>query len=158
MTEETPTYETENDLPYSDEPEQDVTADAMAEETMIHDLMDLVLDDLKASGAWAEMNQDAQDEVIARAEIRVKTAVGKAIDIINAQEAVKARGIVEQVVFKDGAKVVITGKNNPQFHEIAYSTGEEVMIVLATADNLLEQEHEHESDPDQAEVPFPEAA
>lgn len=126
----------------------------VAEDRMVHDLMDAILQEVKVlERPWPALSEDSQRDVIERAEKRVRRAVTDAVRIIAADGRETVRAEVDSVLFKDGAKVVLKASaHSAGIHAIADEQGRDVMIVLPKAEELAEQPHEHEPEPDQASL------
>lgn len=130
----------------------------VAEETMLGDLMSLVIQELKVMPkSWPEMSESQQEEVIYRAEQRCKSAIKKATRIISSRNHKTVLAQVEQVVFKDGAKAVLKGFG-PGFHDLADAINETVMVVIPETEPSLEHAPDVQADKDQAELPLTDAA
>lgn len=110
-----------------------------AAETLGVDLLSALVDELKvAPDVWQKLSEEAQGEVIERLRRRVQTLAGRAVQIIAAQGRPTVKATVDSVQFKDGIKAVFTlPASAPSRHELADSTGQTVLVVLADAEPLL---------------------
>lgn len=129
----------------------------MSEPTMIGDLMDLVLTELRlVEKPWQQLSEDQQAEILYRAERRVKAATRKAIDILAAGDTLSVKAEVESVTFKDGAKAVLKCVGpTTGFHDLADCTKEGTHVLVVVPDDaVLHQEHDHQADPDQGTMPL----
>ncbi len=127
----------------------------VAAETLIGDLREICLQELKvASDIWQKLGERDQVDAYIRVEHMVKRAVRRTIEIIASRGRVTARATVDQVVFKDGAKIVLKAELVTQaIHEIADLTGRVCLIVIPTAGELVDQETpEPKVDKDQKEL------
>ena len=124
-----------------------------AEETLVGDLMEVCLQECRNLGqSWAETSEKDQQEIIWRVESGVKAAARSALEILAARDVPHVAAQVEQVVFKDGAKVVLTGFGKG-FHDIADLAGKGVVtVVIADLSEFDLQGHGVKPDPDQADM------
>ena len=119
---------------------------------MLKDLLNIVIDQAKAlPKSWQEMSQDEQQEYIDSAEAQIRASVDATINIIACRDTPTVAGIVDQVVFKDGAKVVIKfGSVTTGVHELADAQGHMVQIVIpANPDDLMDDTDLPEGEPNQ---------
>lgn len=129
----------------------------IAAETMLGDLMSLVVDELKAApDAWQKMSERKQSDVLYRVENRCRDAVEKCVDIIAAQGNVFVNAVVSQVVFKEGVKIELkTPVITEATHELAECAGKVVKIVILDQGEFTENEAgKPKAEPDQADA-FP---
>lgn len=130
----------------------------VAEETLISDLMEVSLRELKSTvGGWDTTSERDQADVIFRTERGIKDAVRKAVAIIASQDCTTARATIDQVVFKDGVKIVLKmSHTNKAAHAVADKQGSICMIVIPDAQALAEQDTSEniKPDKDQKELPL----
>lgn len=114
----------------------------IAAETMLGDLMSLVVEELKAApDVWQRMNEDKQSEALYRIENQCRGAVRKCVDIIAAQGNVFVNAVVSQVVFKEGVKIELkTPVITEATHELAECTGKVVKVVILDESEFTENE------------------
>lgn len=126
----------------------------VAKQTMIGDLVQAALDELKAApNVWQKMSQAKQDEVIERLTHRVVHNVTQAIHIIASDDRPVIRAALEQITVKNGVKAVLQlSKKDPAFHDLADATGEEVLIVLPHVEEYANQETGIAGEPDQNDI------
>lgn len=129
----------------------------IAEPTFLGDLMEMVLQELKlVQKPWQELSERQQKEILFRIERQAKAMTRKAIAILAAGDHTTVKAAVDSVTFKDGAKAVLKSVigSGQGFHTLAdcANEGAHVLVVLPD-DSIADQEHEHEADPDQGELP-----
>lgn len=132
------------------------TREVIAADEMVHDVMAITLDELKAqSKVWHLLSEDEQDAVIERTEKRVRDAVRECVRHVSAAGFVRAPAKIESVTVKNGTKVVLslTGDDSGR-HELIDAQGTVCLIVLANASDIAEQMHEHEPDANQPDLPL----
>jgi len=129
-------------------------------ETMLGDLMALCIDEMKAMPTvWQKLPEEQQQAVIDRAKHRVMTAINKAVHIIASEDRPTLTATVDQVVFKDGVKAVLTmSSSNPARHDLADAQGEQVLVVVMTGEQFTGGAEEITPDPDQPGLQLPPAA
>ena len=109
---------------------------SIARETMLGDLMNSMLDEVKAiPDVWQKLPQYKQDQVLARIEGRSRTILGRVVEIIAADARPSIPANVESVTVKDGIKAVLAvSRSSPQRHDLVDAQGSAVMIVIADAE------------------------
>lgn len=129
----------------------EVPAVELARETMLGDLMSLVIEELKAApDVWQKLSEHKQDAVIGRVHQRVGEAVRQAVELIAANGRVAIPATLEQVTVKDGIKGVVTvSKTDPSRHELSDAVGRAVMLVVADPSEFSGGASEVKPDPDQ---------
>ncbi|MEO7917718.1 MAG: hypothetical protein ABIR16_08755 [Dokdonella sp.] len=130
---------------------EEVDGDAIAAETMLGDLVSLVLDEIRAApDVWPRLGQQEQDDVIDRVKRRCGEAVEDCVRIIATQGFSRIRATVESVAIKDGIKAVVTlSKHDPNRHELADAQGSSVYLVLADPEQFSGGTAGIKGDPDQ---------
>lgn len=123
----------------------------IARSTMIGDLVQAVIDEMKAAPTvWQKMDEISQQDVIDRVRRRVAYNVTQAIHIIASDERPTIVANLEQITVKNGVKAVMQlSKKDPSFHDLADATGEDLLIVLPHVEQYTGQEVSIEADPDQ---------
>jgi hypothetical protein len=82
--------------------------EALSEKILIGELMQLVVDELKAAPmAWQKLTEAKQSEVIFRIQQRVEDMVREAVGVLAAGDRMQVKGAIESITYKGGAKVVI---------------------------------------------------
>lgn len=110
----------------------------IAYETMLGDLMGLVVDELKAApGAWHEMSEDEQRMALDRIERRCTAAAHDCARMIAAENRPAIPATVESVAFKNGVKAVLTLAAGPGAHLLADSTASGVLLVFPASDGAM---------------------
>ena len=123
----------------------------LARETMLGDLMSLVIEELKAApDVWQRLPEHKQDAVIGRVHQRVGEAVRQAVELMAANGRTAIPATLEQVTVKDAYKAVLTlRKDDPSRHELVDATGRSVMIVVADPTEFSGGAGDVKADPDQ---------
>lgn len=111
----------------------------IATETMHGDIVQLVIDELKAApDVWQKLSQNAQGLVIDRVQRRGGDAIKQAVYAIAAQGRDTVAADLEQITAKDGIKAVLTlSKNDPQRHSLLDAVGKPVLLVVASAAEFM---------------------
>lgn len=136
----------------------DETGVEIAEETLLGDLMKVVLDEIKAAPkAWDQMSEQEQDSMIDRVERRCRSAARTAADLINSNGRTHVRARVDYVKFKDGEAIAVFKGFGLGFHTIAEAS-EPVLIILPEELPSMEAPHGHTHDDKQTDLPLSDAA
>lgn len=130
---------------------QQIPAVELARETMVGDLMSLVIEELKAApDVWQKLSEHKQDAVIGRVHQRVLEAVRQAVELIATNGHTATPATLEQVTVKDAVKAVITvSRTDPSRHDLADAVGRAVMIVVADPTEFAGGAGDVKPDPDQ---------
>lgn len=124
----------------TDEPKDDTVI--LAADTMLGDLVSLVIEEIRAApDVWQKLNEFQQEEVIERVTRRVGSHVREAVKMIasDGREVITAE--LEQITAKDGIKAVCTlAKHDPNRHALLDSVGKAVLIVVADPSAFLNGE------------------
>jgi hypothetical protein len=145
------------DAPAEPAAEQSVdTPVEIATETMLGDLMQICVDELKAAkDVWQKLPQYDQDCAINRIERRCKDAVEQAVRIIASDARATILATLESVTAKDQIKAVLTlSKGDPQRHGLLDACGQPVLIVLASTEQFEGGKDAVKSDPNQPALPL----
>lgn len=126
----------------------------IAAETMLGDLMKLVVDELKAAPVvWQQMSEDQQDDAISRIRTRCAAAITSAVSIISTRGFEAVSATVDSVTFKDGVKAVLKLPFASQgAHQLADSEGGIVQVVFASIDEFCSLATAPKPGPDQADL------
>jgi hypothetical protein len=110
----------------------------VAEETFLGDLMQCVLNQVKAiQKPWQQLSEAEQDSYLLSMEAQMRDATRKAMSIITAQDRTVLPVKVIKVVFKDGVKAEVElVAGSPGRHELADSEGTIVQIMIADIEHL----------------------
>ena len=142
-------------------PESHVSeAPQIAAVTMVGDLMQLVIDELKAApDVWQKLGEPWQQDVIDRTRQRVEDAVRQCVHIIASDHRPTIVATVESVTVKDGIKAVLTlltlPKSDSQRHELFDSAGRSCLIVVGGAEDYAGGAEQVKPDPEQPALPIP---
>lgn len=98
---------------------------------------------------WGELKEGEQKRVLATVKQDCRNAVRDAIDIVASNARVTFPAAVDQVVFKDGVKCVLTLAKGDYAHSLADAEGGFVTIVIEDRSRLLDEGDSLETDPDQ---------
>lgn len=122
----------------------------LAAETMHGDLINALLDELKAAhDVWPKLSQVQQDQIIFRFEKRVGEAIRDAVRMIASDGRPCVSATLEQITAKDGIKAVLTlPKTHSRRHDLLDAVGQTVLIVVADAESYLGGD-KPEGEPDQ---------
>lgn len=133
-----------------------ITAVELARETLLGDLMQLVIDELKAApDVWQKLSEHKQDALIHRVEQRTREAVRQVVEMIASNGRTAIPATLEQVTVKDGIKGVITvSKTDPSRHDLTDAVGRAVMIVVADPSEFNGGAGAVQADKDQPELPL----
>jgi hypothetical protein len=109
------------------------------------------------SKPWIDMKEGEQKSVLATVHRDCREAVRDAVDIIASNARLTFQASVDQVVFKDGVKCVLTLAKSAEAHSLADAEGSYVTIVIEERSKLLAEGNALDVDPDQKPM-FDEAA
>lgn len=98
---------------------------------------------------YMELKQHEQTRLLEKMESDIRTAVNDAIDLIASNQRLTFRAAVDQVVFKDGVKAVLTMGKTEEAHCLADAEGSYVTVVIEDRSTLLEVGDATQGDPDQ---------
>jgi hypothetical protein len=101
------------------------------------------------SKTWGEMKEGEQRRVLADVQKDCFEATRDAIDIIASNARLTFPAAVDQVVFKDGVKCVLTLSKSPEAHSLADAEGSYVTIVIESRSKLLDEGDSTQTQPDQ---------
>ena len=131
---------------------------AYAAEFLLGAMMKATTKHLKTlSRPWIDMKEGEQKRVLSTVHQDCRKAVQDAIDIIASNARMTFPAAVDQVVFKDGVKCVLTLAKSPEAHSLADAEGSYVTIVIEERSKLLAEGDALEVDKDQKPL-FDEAA
>lgn len=110
----------------------------LAEQTFLGDLMQCVLDQVKAiQKPWQTLPEAEQDSYLNSMEAQLREATRKAMRILTAQDQTVIPIKVIKVVFKDGVKAEVElVAGSPGRHELADSEGQIVQLLIADIGHL----------------------
>lgn len=110
----------------------DNEAVTISEKFLMGDLIKAVMQEMRQMPfAWATLPEKDQQKIIDRVTDRTREAVRQAVKIIAADARPHLVADVEQVVFKDGIKAVLSiAKQAADRHELSDAVGTMVLIVL----------------------------
>lgn len=107
----------------------------IAAQTMLGDLVTLVIDEMKAApDVWQKLSERQQDDVIYRARCRCEDAVRQAVHFIYSEGRTVITADLEQLTAKDGIKAVLTlNRHDENRHELLDSVGKPVLVIVGDA-------------------------
>lgn len=116
------------------------TGRAYAEEFLLGSLIKAATKHLKTlSKPWIELKASEQQRVLGAVHHDCREAVRDAIDIVASNARLTFTAAVDQVVFKDGVKAVLTLAKTPEAHSLADAEGSYVTIVIEERSKLLQE-------------------
>jgi phosphohistidine swiveling domain-containing protein len=123
---------------------------AFAEEFLLGSLIKAATKHLKTlAKPWIELKEHEQLRVLGTVNNDCREAVRDAIDIIASNGRLTFTAAVDQVVFKDGVKAVLTLAKTPEAHSLADAEGSYVTIVIEERSKLLQEGDALKVDKDQ---------
>jgi len=135
-----------------------VDGKAFAQEFLLGAMIKASTKHLKTlSKPWIEMKEGEQKSVLATVHRDCREAVRDAVDIIASNARLTFQASVDQVVFKDGVKCVLTLAKSAEAHSLADAEGSYVTIVIEERSKLLAEGNALDVEPDQKPM-FDEAA
>jgi hypothetical protein len=127
-----------------------LTGKAYAAEFLLGSLMKAATKHLKTlSKPYIDMKECEQKRVLATVQQDCRRAVQDAIDIIASNARMTFPAAVDQVVFKDGVKCVLTLAKGDWAHSLADAEGGFVTIVIEERSKLLQEGDALAVEPDQ---------
>lgn len=123
-------------------------------DTLVGDLRDIILSRLRAMPKpWTVMSEAEQQDMIYGVENAARTLVNDAVNLIASNGNPCVRAMVEQAVFKDGLKVVLSAsKHDERRHELADAVGASVLVVITDAAKYGGEQSPARPDPDQPDM------
>lgn len=127
---------------------------AKAEGSAGKKLLQALVTELKLqSPRFATMNEDGQGEVLDRLRLQVDDAVREAVSTIAASgDFHKVRVTVDQVTFKEGAKIVLKALVTEAVLEVASEVGSQALLVLCDPEQFTGDLHEVKPTPNQGDL------
>jgi hypothetical protein len=117
-----------------------MTGKAYAAEFLLGSLIKATTKHMKTlSKPWIDMKEGEQKRVLATVHQDCRRAVQDAIDIIASNARMTFPAAVDQVVFKDGVKCVLTLAKGDWAHSLADAEGGYVTIVIEERSKLLQE-------------------
>jgi hypothetical protein len=127
-----------------------LTGKAYAAEYLLGSMMKAATKHLKTlSKPWIDMKEGEQKRVLSTVQQDCRKAVQDAIDIIASNGRLTFQAAVDQVVFKDGVKAVLTLAKGDWAHSLADAEGGFVTIVIEERSKLLQEGDALDVEPDQ---------
>ena len=127
-----------------------LTGKDYAQEFLLGSLIKAATKHLKTlSKPWGEMKEGEQQRVMGAVGNDCRAAVRDAIDIIASNGRLTFPAAVDQVVFKDGVKVVLSLAKGDWAHSLADAEGGYVTIVIEERSKLLDEGDALEVEKDQ---------
>lgn len=127
-----------------------LTGKDYAQEFLLGSLIKACTKHLKTlSKPWGEMKEGEQQRVMGAVGNDCRDAVRDAIDIIASNGRLTFPAAVDQVVFKDGVKVVLSLAKGDWAHSLADAEGGYVTIVIEERSKLLDEGDALEVEKDQ---------
>lgn len=131
-------------------PDEQVDATEVSAQTMLGDLMNTVIDELKAAPrVWQEMSEQQQDDVLQRIELRCKDAVRQCVQIIAAEGQIRIPVTIKQTTIKDGVVCQVEFIHSNHVVDMIEAQTKTGMLVLVNSDNFLNEDSKPKAEPDQ---------
>ena len=126
----------------------------MVPEMMHAELRDMILERLRDTRArWDEMSEAKQSEIIAGVDADVTQVVVRAVTMLSEHRFPSVRGVLDQVVVKDGLKAVVKiAPDADDRHEIVDAVGSPIHISVADPRAFMAEKGQVKADPDQTEL------
>lgn len=122
----------------------------IAQEFLLGNLIKASSKQFKAlSVPFFELKEAEQKRVLEHLESDIREAVTNACDIIASHARLTFRAAVDQVVFKDGVKAVLTMGKTDEAHSLADAEGSYVTVVIEDRSTLLQIGDALNVEPDQ---------
>jgi len=123
---------------------------AAAQEFLLGELIKAATKHMKTlPKPWIQMKEAEQQRVLATVAQDCRKATQNAVDLIASNARLTFQAAVDQVVFKDGVKCVLTLAKSPEAHSLADAEGSYVTIVIEERSKLLDEGDALQADPDQ---------
>jgi len=127
-----------------------MTGKAYAAEFLLGAMIKAATKHLKTlSKPWIDLKEGEQKRVLSTVQQDCRRAVQDAIDIIASNARMTFPAAVDQVVFKDGVKCVLTLAKGDWAHSLADAEGGFVTIVIEERSKLLQEGDALAVEPDQ---------
>lgn len=125
-------------------------------DVMLGEVMKACIDMIKVMpDVWQKMGETQQKGFLDNLQIRVSTEIRRAVVAIAARDYQAITAAVDQVTFKDGVKVVMKlAPGSTGRHELADAEGDNVLIVLADAEQYFGGTGEVNADQDQPDLEY----
>jgi hypothetical protein len=91
------------------------------------------------SKPWIDLKEAEQQRVPGQVQNDCRRPVQDAVDIIASSARLNFRAAVDQAVFKDGVKVVLTLAKGDRAHSLADAEGGFVTILIEARSKLLQE-------------------
>ena len=131
---------------------------ALADNHLGAQLLSALLDEIKAiPDVWQKLPKLEQDDILDRLRERVAYEVQQAAFALASNEATYLVAHLEQVTFKAGVEAKLKiHPGSPHRLDLADSTGQSVLIVLADAEEYVGGMDEFKGEADQPDLPIEE--
>ena len=101
---------------------------------------------------FSKLKELEQKSLMRNLESDIRSAIDDAIDLIASNARLTFRAAVDQVVFKDGVKAVLTMGKTEEAHSLADAEGSYVTVVIEDRSTLLQVGDALDVDPDQKKL------
>ena len=123
---------------------------AYAQEFLLGSLIKACTKHMKTlSKPWIDLKEGEQQRVLGQVQVDCRKAVQDAVDIIASNGRLTFQASVDQVVFKDGVKAVLSLAKGEWAHSLADAEGGFVTIVIEERSKLLAEGDALAVEPDQ---------
>jgi len=125
--------------------------------TLVGDLREAILNMFKQHADWKGMKEAQQKDVAASAEFTATECVRKTAEIVAGRGFKSMHCTLEQVVVKDGLKIVLKGSKMAEGrHDLVEAQGGSVTVVLSDINPYLGHRSKPEIDKDEPGLPLDE--
>lgn len=125
----------------------------IASETMLGDLMHVVVDSVKSMPrTWQEMSEQQQDDYLAMIDKQCRAAIEQCVQIIASQGMVRMPVEIVQTTIKDGVKVQVELVRAEQVVEMVEARTKYAMLVMANVNDFVGEEGKPKADKDQQDL------
>lgn len=142
----------QGDEPQDDESEPE-KAIRVASETMLGDLRDICMQNIRFNIEWSKLPEAKQRDIVSNVETAVSYAIGKAVKHIANAGHDEVIGTIESVTVKDGIKTVIKSKmDHESILALANAQGNFVRILVTDSEQFKGTHDDYPVEPDQPEL------
>lgn len=123
--------------------------------TLVGNIRDQILDLFKAHADWKKIPEAKQRDIAGSAEGVAKDVVRRSANIIAGRGFKSIHGTIDQIVVKDGLKIVVKASNMADGkNDLIASQGGSVTMVLSDISPYMANRSEPEIDEDEPKLPL----
>jgi len=132
---------------------ENLTHSEIAEQTMLGDLMNLVVENAKAlPKSWQELSENEQCDYLNRIELQCRSAISECVKIIASQGFIRIPVQIKQTTIKESAVVQCELIHTPQVIDLVSADTKIAMLVLADSTAFTQDENKPAPDKQQKEL------